>query len=257
MSDNRIIKPEVYVQILPGTPTKLGPPLMTWDDLRAVSQTYEDIWERDGRWLMGRRMLADIVNHWRDNELLIANDPATSAVNISPSLPTMRDEISGEDRSIYEWIPEELRALFAARCDLALGWRFPSYEPGLKEFLGHPLTEHSKAMIRTVLRSVEQQARAGEIAGVLASGRCSVRRPIPEGAFMSNRSMLEFNHDFAPRDVDDLNTLRWARRIIDYLRGGDPKALPEGVTFFGRRHHSDPCPLGTPPNGWDNERAPR
>lgn len=132
---------------------------MTWDDLRTVSQTYEDIWERDGQWIMGRSILTNIVEHWRDTELLIENDLIHRAVNIKPSLPTMRDEISGNDYSVYEWIPEELRDLFLNRCNLALSWRYPSYEPELMEFIGQSLSDYSKTMIRTVLRAVEQKAR--------------------------------------------------------------------------------------------------
>jgi hypothetical protein len=66
---------------------------------------------------------------------------------------------------------------------------------------------------------------------------------------MSNRTMLELNHDCCPRE-DEL--LEWARALRLYMRSGDPEKLPDGVTWFGMRHHSDPCPLGEPPRGWDN-----
>lgn len=60
--------------------------------------------------------------------------------------------------------------------------------------------------------------------------------------------MLEFNHDYLPRDIK-----AWGEAIADYLRGGDPRSLPPGVTYFRMRHHSDPCPLGDPPRGWSND----
>jgi hypothetical protein len=69
---------------------------------------------------------------------------------------------------------------------------------------------------------------------------------------MSNRTMLEFNHDFCPRSGEEMVFIRG---LIEYLRSGDPEFLPPGVTYFGRRHHSDPLPLGEPPRGWDNSRA--
>jgi hypothetical protein len=50
---------------------------------------------------------------------------------------------------------------------------------------------------------------------------------------MSNRTMVELNHDYYPD-------------------GDDSKTLPNGVTFLGMRHHSDPCPLPLPPKGWEN-----
>lgn len=60
---------------------------------------------------------------------------------------------------------------------------------------------------------------------------------------MSNRSLLEFNHDFCPgvRDPDGL--LRWALMMADYMRNGDKTSLPRGVTFKHFRHHSDPDPM--------------
>lgn len=67
---------------------------------------------------------------------------------------------------------------------------------------------------------------------------------------MSNRSMLEINHDYTPRDLHELEA--WAKQMKRYLVSGDPGLLPHGVTWFGMRHHSDDCPLGDPPRGWDN-----
>lgn len=69
---------------------------------------------------------------------------------------------------------------------------------------------------------------------------------------MSNRSLLEINHDFAPRSGRDLE--RWAERMLMYLGSGDPACLPDGVTWFGMRHHTTPCPMGEPPKGWNNEK---
>ncbi len=68
---------------------------------------------------------------------------------------------------------------------------------------------------------------------------------------MSNRSILEFNHDYSPSDEA---AAAWASEIRRYLRSGDPAILPDGVTYFGMRHHSDPCPLGDPPRGWHNDK---
>lgn len=67
---------------------------------------------------------------------------------------------------------------------------------------------------------------------------------------MSNRTMLEINHDYSPH-YDDESLLKWARQMRAYLSSGDPKLLPNGVTWFGMRHHSEECPL-KPPKGWDN-----
>lgn len=67
---------------------------------------------------------------------------------------------------------------------------------------------------------------------------------------MSNRSMLEFNHDYTPNTLDA--RIKFANNLCNYLASGNPSDLPEGVAYFGMRHHTEKCPLGDPPNGWDN-----
>jgi hypothetical protein len=58
---------------------------------------------------------------------------------------------------------------------------------------------------------------------------------------MSNRSLLEFNHDNLPEG--DAETLAWANQLRAYLATGDRTALPRGVAFKHSRHHADPCPM--------------
>lgn len=67
---------------------------------------------------------------------------------------------------------------------------------------------------------------------------------------MSNRSMLEINHGRTPRDGELVD---WALKIVKYLQSGNPSDLPQGVTWFGMRHHSEKCPMGDPPRGWNND----
>ena len=67
---------------------------------------------------------------------------------------------------------------------------------------------------------------------------------------MSNRSMLEINHDFWPSGKDAEE--KWLKSMLQYLASGNPEMLPPGVTWFGMRHHSSECPMGEPPRGWNN-----
>jgi len=71
---------------------------------------------------------------------------------------------------------------------------------------------------------------------------------------MSNRSMLEINHDYYPHS--EMEQQAFLQNLLCYLRSGNPRNLPTGVTWFGMRHHSDKCPLGEPPRGWHNEAKP-
>ncbi len=66
---------------------------------------------------------------------------------------------------------------------------------------------------------------------------------------MSQITMLEINHDTTPHGDEEI--LAWGRQMVAYLSSGDAKKLPQGVTWFGRRHHSEDCPL-EPPKGWNN-----
>lgn len=59
---------------------------------------------------------------------------------------------------------------------------------------------------------------------------------------MSNRTLVELNHDQCPgRGGGEL--LDWAMKMAAYMRSGDKKELPRGVTFKQMRHHSEPDPM--------------
>lgn len=73
---------------------------------------------------------------------------------------------------------------------------------------------------------------------------------------MSNRSLLEFNHDLGPRyGWPDDKLIRYASLIALYLGSGDKADLPDGVTFVQMRHHSDPAPTGWVPLRQDGYRC--
>lgn len=60
---------------------------------------------------------------------------------------------------------------------------------------------------------------------------------------MSNRSLVELNHDFCPNPRDEAAVVRWAMGLIHYMGSADPDDLPRGVTRKHYRHHSEPCPI--------------
>jgi hypothetical protein len=59
---------------------------------------------------------------------------------------------------------------------------------------------------------------------------------------MSNRTLVELNHDYCPHDDDD-SLLTWARAMRYYMGSGRKEDLPHGVTFKHIRHHSDADPM--------------
>ena len=59
---------------------------------------------------------------------------------------------------------------------------------------------------------------------------------------MSNRTLVELNHDFCPK-LDSAILQKWAQDMALYMRSADKTLLPQGVTFKHFRHHSEPDPL--------------
>ena len=59
---------------------------------------------------------------------------------------------------------------------------------------------------------------------------------------MSNRTIVELNHDFCPGRSNQA-LLEWAAKMADYMRSGDKSRLPYDVTFKHMRHHSEPDPM--------------
>ena len=57
---------------------------------------------------------------------------------------------------------------------------------------------------------------------------------------MSNRTLVELNHDYCPSEGD---LIKWARKMKNYMSSGDPAELPQGITFKHTRHHSEPDPM--------------
>jgi len=72
---------------------------------------------------------------------------------------------------------------------------------------------------------------------------------------MSNRTLVEINHDYTPGTDEQL--LAWAKSFRMMLGSGNPKLLPSGVTWFATRHHTEPCVAGDPPLGWQNQKPPQ
>lgn len=58
---------------------------------------------------------------------------------------------------------------------------------------------------------------------------------------MSNRTLVELNHDYCPRGGDDLT--EWALAMQRYMHSGDKSDLPRGVTFKHLRHYMSADPL--------------
>jgi hypothetical protein len=58
---------------------------------------------------------------------------------------------------------------------------------------------------------------------------------------MSNRTLVELNHDYCPHGPTEEHD--YGRALASYMRGADPAFLPPGVIRKHYRHHSDPDPM--------------
>lgn len=66
---------------------------------------------------------------------------------------------------------------------------------------------------------------------------------------MSNRSLVELNHDYCPNVRDDKACLEFGRKLARYMGSAQKRDLPNGVTLKHYRHHTDPDPMEGKGNG--------
>jgi hypothetical protein len=135
------------------------PALFSWNDLRISTQAWEEIWGSNVVWPHGRGVCQQVIDYWKSHDPIIEND-SQNRININPALPSWIDQETDELYDISRLVPHELRETFLGRTNLALSWRFPTLEPALKDFLGFPITPHTKAHILAVWRAVEMRAKA-------------------------------------------------------------------------------------------------
>jgi hypothetical protein len=155
----------VFVQI--ATPD--SPPIQTAELLPPPS--FEERFEKDGKWLLGTRILGSICRHMKGKALVavIADDGRYSMtgakIDISlPAFPMVRDEISGKQASIYWTIPEELRPLVEACCLEVMSTRARDADLVHAQFAGSALTQQTVDRINCTLMSYENERIArGEL----------------------------------------------------------------------------------------------
>lgn len=81
--------------------------------------TYEEVFERDAKWMTGRRLLSDIVGYIKGKPLAV-NRRSKTEVSVEIPLPMVRDEISGEFVGIALMVPPELSGIFGGRLNEAM-----------------------------------------------------------------------------------------------------------------------------------------
>jgi hypothetical protein len=124
--------------------------------------TYAEIFEREARWISGPALLSGIVRYLRGRHLLCERSSNIhTAVNIAVPLPTVRNELSGEDVSVAGMVPPELREVFWA----CLGDALDEYvgDDGRRRiaaFRDRKLTQATVAELQSCLLQIEEERRA-------------------------------------------------------------------------------------------------
>lgn len=79
-----------------------------WQIFEEQKDPFSEKWERDGHWLLGRTILSTIIEYLKGKSVIAEfdDDDRKECITVSLPLPEIRDEISGEMRSIYWMVPE-------------------------------------------------------------------------------------------------------------------------------------------------------
>lgn len=139
-------------------------------DTRAFQQygtpamTYEEIFESDGRWLLGKSILSDVVSFVRGKPLVAVRDREDlSRLNIEIPLPTVRDEITNELVSIAYMVPPELQEVFIGQLTEAMNdYLGEGGMKSLERFLNAPMTNHTVSKVQAELSEIERHREASD-----------------------------------------------------------------------------------------------
>jgi hypothetical protein len=137
----------------------IGVGISPWAEAKRIDFIpYEDIWERDGKWVMGRGLLADVVLHLMRGKGLHVEVNAAGVAQVTLPLPTVLDEITGTRVSVVRAIPEELREIFNRRCQLVLDARRDQVIERLAKFQERVATPLAIAQMNAELSDLETNA---------------------------------------------------------------------------------------------------
>ena len=120
--------------------------------------SFAEIWEQEARWLMGPGLLGDIIEHLRGRGPIAVRDPDDpNRVNLQIPLPTIRDEVTGNQVSIGLFVPEGLQTIFIDRCNLIMkNWYDEEADRVVRSNLGMAISDHTLARLTSELANIEQ-----------------------------------------------------------------------------------------------------
>lgn len=119
--------------------------------------TYEEIFESDGMWLLGRTMLTDIIASIKGKSLLARRDSTDlSKLNIEIPFPLIQNDLDGKPVSIHYMIPVELRGIFNERINTATSCYLGHGGYAIiRRYLGSPMNADTLSRIQADLSDFE------------------------------------------------------------------------------------------------------
>lgn len=123
--------------------------------------TYEEIFEQDGRWLLGRHVLADIVNFARGKTLEVKGNG--SMLELSIPLPYVRNAVNGDIVDVIRALPPEMAAILIDRLHNALSDYLG--EDGKRMLNGHLYSANTTVLVQRVQNELWRMERSRQDRG--------------------------------------------------------------------------------------------
>lgn len=131
------------------------------EDKKTVDRTFDEIWEKDAKWLSGPQILSMIVDDFRGKSLIATidkNDPST--ISIGLPLPTIETPHGSRVYKATLMIPDELRSVFQQCLDEILLNNEPRIKVCTDRYIGMRVDERIIAQINEDFRAMERDNEA-------------------------------------------------------------------------------------------------
>jgi hypothetical protein len=153
----------VQVQASPTEPFEMA-------DDPVLTETFEEIWEQEARWITGPHFITGIVQYMKGKSL-VAKQGDPNRLDICIPIPTTTNEIDGSEISVSDLIPPELQPIFVYRCSRIMAY-YSEEASRLEWFLGQLMTPATIAQANGLLQEIERNRQAygrGELWKVAAT----------------------------------------------------------------------------------------
>jgi hypothetical protein len=122
-------------------------------------ETYEEIWEKDAKWLSGREILGGVVNELKGKAIKVYIDENDTSI-FRATLPLATISLAGKRNqfiALYA-VPEELEEIFKDRLQMIMNDQYPLLHEVASMFEGQRLDPSTIACVNEELQRRERLA---------------------------------------------------------------------------------------------------